>query len=56
MASVFKYFKQSIKPNTRTGDGLHLSVAMQCEVKTFAALDMMQAASAKQLGFEVVTI
>ena len=42
--------------NTRAGDALHLSVAMQCEAKAFATLDMAQAASAKQLGFEVVTI
>ena len=42
--------------NTRAGDALHLSVAMQCEVKAFVTLDNAQAASAKQLGFEVVTI
>ena len=42
--------------NTRAGDALHLSVAMQCEVKAFVTLDIAQAASAKQLGFEVVTI
>ena len=42
--------------NTRAGDALHLSVAMQCEAKAFATLDMAQAASAKQLGFEVMTI
>ena len=42
--------------NTRAGDALHLSVAMQCESKQFVTLDMVQAASAKQLGFEVVTI
>ena len=42
--------------NTRAGDALHLSVAMQCEVKAFVTLDMAQAASAKQLGFEVVII
>ena len=42
--------------HTRAGDALHLSVAMQCEAKTFVTLDNAQAASAKQLGFEVVTI
>ena len=42
--------------NTRAGDALHLSVAMQCEAKAFVTLDIAQAASAKQLGFEVVTI
>ena len=42
--------------NTRAGDALHLSVAMQCEAKAFVTLDNAQAASAKQLGFEVVTI
>ena len=42
--------------NTRTGDALHLSVALQCEVKAFVTLDNAQAASAKQLGFEVVII
>ena len=42
--------------NTRAGDALHLSVAMQCEAKAFVTLDNVQAASAKQLGFEVVTI
>ena len=39
--------------NTRAGDALHLSVAMQCEAKAFATLDNTQAASAKQLGFMV---
>jgi predicted nucleic acid-binding protein len=39
--------------NTRAGDALHLSVAMQCEAKAFATLDNAQAASAKQLGFMV---
>ena len=42
--------------NTRAGDALHLSVAMQCEAKAFVTLDIAQAASAKQLGFAVVTI
>ena len=42
--------------NTRAGDALHLSIAMQCEVKQFVTLDNAQATSAKQLGFEVVTI
>jgi predicted nucleic acid-binding protein len=42
--------------NTRAGDALHLSVALQCEAKAFVTLDNAQAASAKQLGFEVVTI
>ena len=42
--------------NTRAGDALHLSVALQCEAKAFVTLDIAQAASAKQLGFEVVTI
>ena len=42
--------------NTRAGDALHLSVAMQCEAKAFVTLDNAQATSAKQLGFEVVTI
>ena len=47
---------QSIKPNTRADDALHLSVAMQCEVKAFVTLDNAQAASAKQLGFDVIMI
>ena len=42
--------------NTRAGDALHLSVVMQCDAKDFVTLDNAQAASAKQLGFEVVTI
>ena len=42
--------------NTRAGDALHLSVAVQCEVKAFATLDNALAATAKQLGFDVVTI
>ena len=42
--------------NTRAGDALHLSVAMQCEAKAFVTLDNAQATSAKQLGFDVVTI
>ena len=42
--------------NTRAGDALHLSVAMQCEAKAFVTLDNAQAASAKQMGFDVVTI
>ena len=42
--------------NTRAGDALHLSVAMQCEAKAFVTLDNAQAASSKQLGFDVVTI
>ena len=42
--------------NTRAGDALHLSVAMQCEAKAFVTLDNAQAASAKQLGFDVVTM
>ena len=42
--------------NTRAGEALHLSVAMQCEAKAFVTLDIAQAASAKQLGFDVVTI
>lgn len=42
--------------NTRAGDALHLSAAMQCEAKTFVTLDNAQAASAKQLGFDVVAI
>ena len=42
--------------NTRAGDALHLSVALQCEAKAFVTLDIAQAASAKQLGFDVVTI
>ena len=42
--------------NTRAGDALHLSAAMQCEAKAFVTLDNAQAATAKQLGFEVVTI
>ena len=42
--------------NTRAGDALHLSVAMQCEAKVFVTLDNTQAASAKQLGFDGVTI
>ena len=42
--------------NTRAGDALHLSVAMQCDAKQFITLDIAQAATAKQLGFEVVTI
>ena len=47
MVRVFKYFKQSIKHSTRAGDALHLSVAMQSEVKAFVTLDNAQAASAK---------
>ena len=42
--------------NTRAGDALHLSVAMQCEAKAFVTLDNAQATSAKQMGFDVVTI
>ena len=42
--------------NTRAGVALHLSVALQCEAKAFVTLDIAQAASAKQLGFDVVTI
>ena len=42
--------------NTRAGVALHLSVALQCEAKAFVTLDNAQAASAKQLGFDVVTI
>ena len=42
--------------NTRAGDALHLSVALQCEAKAFVTLDNALAASAKQLGFDVVTI
>lgn len=42
--------------NTRAGDALHLSVAIECAVKQFVTLDMAQAASAMQLGFEVVTM
>ena len=42
--------------NTRAGDALHLSVAKQCEAKQFATLDNALAATAKQLGFDVVTI
>lgn len=41
---------------TRAGDALHLSVAIECEAKTFITLDNAQAATAKQLGFEVITI
>ena len=42
--------------NTRAGDTLHLSVAFECAIKQFVTLDMAQAASAKQLGFEVLAI
>ena len=42
--------------NTHAGDALHLSVAMQCEAKAFVTLDIAQAASAKQMGFDVVMI
>ena len=42
--------------NTRAGDALHLSVALACDVKQFVTLDMAQAETAKQLGFEVVAI
>ena len=53
-ANAGKLTQQHI--NTRAGDALHLSVAMQCEAKAFVTLDNAQATSAKQLGFEVVTI
>ena len=42
--------------STRAGDALHLSVAVECDAKQFITLDMAQAETAKQLGFEVVTI
>lgn len=42
--------------NTRAGDALHLSVALNCELKKFVTLDKVQAACAKQLGFDVVMI
>lgn len=40
-------------PNTRAGDALHLSVAIECAAQQFVTLDIAQAASAKQLGFTV---
>ena len=42
--------------NTRAGDALHLSAALACDAKDFVTLDNAQAVTAKQLGFEVVTI
>lgn len=37
--------------NTRAGDALHLSVALECEAKFFVTLDHAQAENAKQLKF-----
>ena len=45
-----------IYSNTRAGDALHLSVAVECGAKQFVTLDTAQATSAKQLGFEVVAL
>ena len=42
--------------NTRAGDALHLSTALMCEAKQFITLDIAQALTAEQLGFEVIAI
>jgi uncharacterized protein len=42
--------------NTRAGDALHLSVALECETKDFVTLDNTQAETAKQLKFNVTLL
>ena len=42
--------------NTRAGDALHLSVALECAAKEFITLDNAQAETAKQLKFNVTLL